>query len=126
MSGHEPPRPIPVVLVVDDHDDTREMYTTFLSSMGLEILEATTCAEALAAMPARAIDVVVLDRRLPDGDGADVARALKADARTQAVAVIVLSGQPASAGHAADVYLLKPVIPDTLYDEIQRLLAGRR
>jgi len=126
MSGHEPPHPTPVVLVVDDHADTREMYATFLGAMGIETLQATTCAEALATMPSRAIDVVVLDRRLPDGDGADVARALKADARTHAVAVIVLSGQPAGDGSAADVYLLKPVIPDTLYDEIQRLLAGRR
>ena len=74
MTGHGPPHPAPVVLVVDDHADTREMYATFLASLGLETVEATTCAEALAAVPSRGIDVVVLDRRLPDGDGADDAR----------------------------------------------------
>ena len=125
MTGHGPPHPAPVVLVVDDHADTREMYATFLASLGLETVEATTCAEALAAVPSRGIDVVVLDRRLPDGDGADVARALKADARTRGIGVIVLSGQPASDASAADTYLMKPVVPDVLYDEIKRLLAGR-
>src|SRR5262245_849591 len=101
MSRLQPDLP-PVVLVVDDHADTREMYATFLTAMGLHIREASSCAEALAALASGAIDAVVLDRRLPDGDGADVVRALRADPRTRSVAAIVLSGHPQGDSTGAD------------------------
>jgi CheY-like chemotaxis protein len=122
MSKSGPPHSTPVVLVVDDHADTREMYTTFLATMGLVTLEATTCAEALARVATAAVDVLVLDRRLPDGDGAEVVRALRADARTRAVPIIILSGHPHEGTTGVDVYLVKPVAPDILYAEITRLL----
>lgn len=119
------PSRTPVVLVVDDHADTREMYTTFLVAMGLATIEATTCAEALARVATARVDVLVLDRRLPDGDGGDVVRALKADPRTRAVPVVVLSGRPQDGAIVSDAYLVKPVVPDLLYEEIRRLLAAR-
>ena len=115
----------PVVLVVDDHDDTRDLYATFLGAMGLATVEATTCAEALARVASAAVDAVVLDRRLPDGDGCDVARALKTDPRTRALPIIVLSGDPSDPTIIADAYLIKPIVPDVLYDELKRLLAAR-
>jgi CheY-like chemotaxis protein len=114
-----------VVLVVDDHDDTRDMYVQFLEAMGLRTVEATTCAEARARTLADGIDAVVLDRRLPDGDGGDVCRALKADPRTRALPVIVLSGRPADESLGADAYLMKPVVPDDLLQLIDRLVPPR-
>jgi CheY-like chemotaxis protein len=111
-----------VVLVVDDHEDTRQMYVQFLEAMGLKAFEATTCAAALAISGKGGIDVVVLDRRLPDGDGADVCRALKSDLRTRNLPVIVLSGRAQDDSIGADAYLVKPVIPDDLLNEIERLV----
>jgi len=99
------------------------MYVEFLEAMGLKTLQATTCAAALASGTKRGIDAIVLDRRLPDGDGGDVCRALKADPRTRAVPVIVLSGREQDRSIGADAYLMKPVIPDDLLREIERLLA---
>jgi two-component system response regulator PilR (NtrC family) len=124
MSNPSSPR-TPVILVVDDHADTREMYATFLGAMGLDTVGAATCAEALACVGRMPIDALVLDRRLPDGDGHDVVRALRSDVRTRELPIIVLSGDPASASINADAYLLKPIVPDILYAELKRLLAAR-
>lgn len=114
-----------VILVVDDHDDTRHMYTQFLDAMGYDTLQAATCAEALALAVRGDINAVVLDRRLPDGDGNTVCRTLKADPRTRALPVIVLSGRERDASVPADVYLVKPVSPDRLVEELERLIAPR-
>ena len=114
-----------VVLVVDDHDDTRQMYAQFLDAMGYETRQAASCEEALRLAASDGIHAVVLDRRLPDGDGNAVCRTLKADPRTRALPVIVLSGREPDASVPADVYLIKPVTPDRLVDEIERLLARR-
>jgi two-component system, OmpR family, phosphate regulon response regulator PhoB len=113
----------PVVLVVDDHADTREMYVEFLGVSGMTAIGARTCAEAL--QHARAgVHALVLDRQLPDGDGADVCRALKSDPATRSIAVIVLSGRASDGSIAADAYLVKPVVPEALVEALERLLAS--
>jgi CheY-like chemotaxis protein len=114
-----------VILVVDDHEDTRQMYVQFLDAMGYETREAASCEEALRLAASDGIHAVVLDRRLPDGDGNSVCRALKADPRTRALPVIVLSGRERDGAIPADAYLVKPVTPDRLVDEIERLLPRR-
>jgi CheY-like chemotaxis protein len=70
-----------VILVVDDHDDTRQMYAQFLDAMGYDTLQAASCEEALRVAGNDGINAVVLDRRLPDGDGNTVCRTLKSDPR---------------------------------------------
>src|SRR5437762_12600075 len=106
---HRPRGRTPVVLVVDDHDDTREMYVQCLEAVGHVPRSATTCADALAQARAGGIDAIILDRRLPDGDGADVCRTLRSDPRTRALPVIVLSGRAQDGPVDADAYLIKPV-----------------
>jgi two-component system OmpR family response regulator len=121
--GSDLPRErVPVVLVVDDHDDTREMYVEYLDAMGVRTVEAKSCAEALAKAKSMAVDAVVLDRKLPDGDGLTVCRTLKSDGATSRLAVIVLSGQAQDGAVDADAYLMKPIDPDLLLREIQRLV----
>jgi CheY-like chemotaxis protein len=115
----------PVVLVVDDHTDTREMYVEFLQASGMSPVGAHTCAEALERARA-GVSAIVLDRRLPDGDGADVCRALKNDPATRSITVVVLSGHAKDDSIAADAYLIKPIIPELLVATLERLLAGGR
>jgi CheY-like chemotaxis protein len=111
-----------VVLLVDDHTDTREMYGEYLKTVGLDTRHATSCQEALAVAMGETVDAVVLDRRLPDGDGEDVCRALRGDPRTRSLPIIVISGKPNEGSVPANVYLMKPVTPDTLVAELSRLL----
>jgi DNA-binding response OmpR family regulator len=116
-------RDVRVVLLVDDHVDTREMYADYLRAMGgFEARHASTCTDAVDIAGRHSIDAVILDRGLPDGDGGEVCRRLRDDPRTREVPIIVLSGRADDGSLAADAYLLKPVVPETLLAELSRLL----
>src|SRR5262245_47184465 len=86
------PRANPLVLVVDDFQDNREMFAEFLSLSGYEVAEASTGVEALA----RAFDlvpyIILMDLSLPELDGWEATRKLKQDPRTSHIPVIALTG----------------------------------
>ena len=114
-----------VVLLVDDHSDTREMYSEYLRAMGLDTRQATSCREAIDVAMAETIDAVVLDRGLPDGDGSEVCRALRSHPHTRHLAIVVISGKPNDGTVTADAYLMKPVTPDRLVSELSRISSLR-
>ena len=100
------------ILVVDDEPAILRFLRAGLGSQGYGVLEASTAAEALAAVRRKAADLVVLDLGLPDRDGLDLIPALRAvDA---AVPIIILSsrdderGKVAALDSGADDYVTKP------------------
>ncbi len=76
------------VLVVDDHPISRLLFERVLEPEGLDVIAAGSIAEAQRLLAVTAPAVVVLDLRLPDGDGLDLARRLKADPSTASCAVV--------------------------------------
>ena len=115
------------VLLVDDCEDSREIYASFLGRNGFEVVEAATGTSGLESAFARRPDVVVLDVDLPDVDGLQALHRLKLDERTREVPVILLSGYQISAPESVvgwDAYLLKPCLPDQLLSEIERVLGS--
>ena len=133
MSRKPSPRPraresAPLILVVDDSADNREMYSAYLKFQGLEVVEAANGAEALERAFEHPPDLVVMDLSLPGVDGWQATRALKADARTKNIPVIAvtghaLAGAPEHAAEAGcDGFLTKPCLPEDLLREIQRML----
>lgn len=102
------------VLVADDNADMRDYLTRLLGSAGYEVTTAVDGQEALSAIRADRPDLVVSDVMMPRLDGLGLVTALRADSRTAAVPVLLLSaraGQEASIEglHAgADDYLVKP------------------
>ena len=69
-SGRGPAKaPAPLILVVDDYADNREMYSAYLKFQGLEVVEAANGAEALERAFERPPDLVVMDLSLPGVDG---------------------------------------------------------
>lgn len=121
---------LPLVLVVDDFADNREMYAEFLSFSGFRVIEASNGREAVEQALARLPDVIVMDLSLPVMDGWEATRRLKGNERTRNIPVIALSGHspsshsgPEDAG--CDAYLTKPCLPDQLVSELRRLLAAR-
>jgi len=118
----------PLILVVDDYADNREMYSAYLKFQGLDVVEAANGAEALERAFERPPDLVVMDLSLPGVDGWQATRALKADARTKSIPVIAvtghaLAGAPEHAAEAGcDGFLTKPCLPEDLLREIQRML----
>ncbi|MGH7090706.1 MAG: response regulator, partial [Stellaceae bacterium] len=100
------------ILVVDDEPAILRFLRAGLGSQGHGVVEASTGAEALAAVRRKAADLVVLDLGLPDRDGLDLIPALRA--ADAAVPIIVLSsrnderGKVAALDRGADDYVTKP------------------
>jgi CheY-like chemotaxis protein len=122
------PTPYLRVLFVDDDSATREGYATYLASFGYDVTTVATGREALELASTWAPNVIVLDLGLPDIDGWEVARQLKAGARTLAIPIIALTGsdlphERVSAMRAGcDRHLGKPCVPADLVDAIERCL----
>src|SRR5262245_56806112 len=83
-------QPKGAVLVVDDFNDGRILLTSVLEAGGYRVLEAATGGETLERMEDDP-DLVVLDVKLPDIDGFEVCRRIKADPRTARTPVIMVS-----------------------------------
>ena len=121
--------PAPLVLIVDDAPDNREAYVEYLRFRGFRTLEAGTGAEAIALARLHQPDVLLLDMRLPDIDGLEVSRLVRADptllqSRIIAVSAAVFPADVAAAlASGCHVFLQKPCLPDALVTEIERLLA---
>ena len=120
--------PQPLILLVDDARDNREGYAEYLLYCGFRIIEAATGEDALEQAQRCRPDVIVLDMRLPDIDGTEVSRRLRA-AGFDRTTIIALSACVARADVGAaiesgcDAFLAKPCLPDALVREIRRLLA---
>jgi two-component system, cell cycle response regulator DivK len=123
----------PLVLVVEDYQDAREMYVAYLQFSGYRVAEATNGEEAIERARALIPDIILMDLALPKMDGWEATRRLKADERTRHIPVVALTGH-ALEGHAdgareagCDAFVTKPCLPDELVAEIKRMLnAGAR
>lgn len=118
---------MPLLLLVEDHDDTRAMYVEFLRD-SFEVMEAADGEEALAAMRDRVPDLVITDLSLPQMDGFELLTHMRLDDALARVPVLCLSGysddahvQRAIAAGAARV-LQKPCLPDRLAEIAVTLL----
>ena len=121
--------PAPLILVVDDFLDNRQMYAEYLAFSGLRVEEAENGHEALEKAFAMLPDLIVMDLSLPGIDGWEATRRLKADPRTKRIPVIALTGH-ALAGHSkgamdagCDAFITKPCLPERLLEEVRKTLA---
>lgn len=103
--------PTPVLLVIEDEDEMRRLLRTTLRAHGYQVVEAATAREGLTQAAGRNPDVILLDLGLPDRDGLEVLRTLRAGS---SVPVIVISARGreaekvAALDGGADDYLTKP------------------
>ena len=118
----------PLILVVDDYPDNRDIYVQFLTYSGLRVEEAENGHQALDKAFELRPDVIVMDLSLPGLDGWEATRRLKGDPRTRDIPVIALTGH-ALAGHSkgaldagCDAFITKPCLPEDLLSEIRRML----
>lgn len=122
----------PLILIVDDMQDIRDLYAEFLANQGFRPELATNGFEALSKATVMGPDVIVMDLNLPELDGWEATRRLKANDLTRAIPVIALTGLSVAQSKAkaleagCDGFLTKPCYPDALADEIRRVLRGWR
>ena len=122
--------PVPAtILFVDDDDANRRLMTWIFRSAGFQILEAGTGAEALHLVREKRPDLVVLDVNLPDVNGFEVCRQIKADPATGRTLVLHVSAVYVNSGDrsaglesGADGYLIKPVEPREMLATARALL----
>ena len=119
----------PLILVVDDYDDAREMYAEYLQFCGFRVAEARNGNEALEQAFTVKPDLILMDLSLPGMDGWEATRQLKADDRTKNIPVVALTGHAlAGASEGAkragcDSFVTKPCLPDDLVVEVRRMLS---
>jgi DNA-binding NtrC family response regulator len=116
------------VLVVDDDELIARAYKRLLEARGYEVVVAPTVASAIGeledSMNGTPYDHVVLDIRLPDGDGENVL--LFAESLPRAPGVVVVAAQAGmdarrfSSLHGRCAYLPKPIVIDTLIEAFER------
>jgi PAS domain S-box-containing protein len=122
-----------VVLHVDDSRVSRHLVTRILHQAGFEVLEAETGKEGLRLMAERRPDLVILDVNLPDMNGFEICRAIRADPASSSIPVLHLSATYTSDASrveglnvGADGYLTHPVVPQVLIATVKSLLRMRR
>jgi two-component system, cell cycle response regulator DivK len=115
----------PLALVVDDSDDTRELYALVLRLEGFVVEEARDGQEALHKAGELLPDIIITDLSMPVMDGWETIRRLKAEERTQHIPIIACSGQDVPGDThdcRADALLPKPCPLDQLLIEVRRLV----
>ena len=118
----------PLVLVVDDFIDAREMYAEYFVFSGFRVVEASNGAEAVQKALELTPQVILMDLSMPGMDGWEATRRLKADRRTKDIPVIALTGHALTGFSESaklagcDAFVTKPCLPDTLVEEVRRVL----
>jgi DNA-binding response OmpR family regulator len=119
------------VLVVDDHPEVRAWIRGHLAPR-YRVLEAANGREALATARRGTPDLVVSDVMMPEMDGYDLVRALRADPELEAVPVVLLTARGSDESRieglrrGADVYLTKPFSSQVLVTQVDSLIAQRQ
>ena len=116
------------LLLIDDDARLAQMVGDYLRGHGFEVEVAGTLAAGRQRIAARVFDALILDLMLPDGDGLDLTRELRADLRTRRLPLLMLTarGEPmdriVGLEIGADDYLPKPFEPRELLARVKALL----
>jgi CheY-like chemotaxis protein len=120
----------PLVLVVDDFADARELYAESFRMVGYRVAEAASGSEAVEKARALAPSAILMDLSLPGMDGWEATRQLKADGRTRHIPVVALTGHALShtteRAHAVgcECLLIKPALPDQVVAAVRAVITG--
>jgi two-component system cell cycle response regulator DivK len=121
----------PLVLLVDDSEENRALYSEHLVESGFRVNTAVDGLDALDKVAGSLPDVIVMDLSMPDMDGWEAIHRLRDDPAARGIPVVVISGNlygvdgtgPEEGG--CDAYLSKPFPLDDLVAVLHKLLATR-
>ena len=116
------------ILIVDDERDIVKALMIRLQSNGYDVIAAFDGAQGLFMANKEIPDLVILDIRMPAGDGFSVGGILRQSDRTHRIPIIFLTGSPETnaeeraMGLGARFYIKKPYDPEELLDAVKRAL----
>ncbi len=119
----EEPIAAPLVLVIEDDADAREMYQVLLDGSGFRVVSASNGLDGIDRARALHPQLILMDLSLPAVDGLEASRRLKAEAATRDIPIVALSGNPIDDPGGQRMFvatLLKPCLPDDLLAEVRR------
>jgi len=122
------------ILIVDDDPDLVEAVSSILESKGYDVVAAYGGVEGLEKARTERPDLIVLDVMMPDKDGYQVCKELKADPECRSIPILLLTAvvskisttrytQQMGMETEADDYIDKPVEPEVLVQRIEALLS---
>ena len=123
MAAHQP-----LILIVDDNLDAREMYGMYLAHSGFRWVEAVNGQDAITQTATERPALILMDATMPSMDGWEATRLLKKDPFTKGIPLVMLTAhafqehRDKALEAGADGFLAKPVLPDDLVREIRRVL----
>jgi two-component system, cell cycle response regulator DivK len=120
-SGHR-------LLLVEDNEDNRTIYSTLLRHLGYDVIEAQNGVQAIELARSERPDLVLMDISIPEMDGWEATRILRGDPVTKDIPIVALTAHALEDDRerAAEVgfssYLAKPIEPRAVLAEVRRLI----
>jgi CheY-like chemotaxis protein len=117
-----------LILIVEDHEDTRTLYEDHLRMAGYQVIGASDGNQAIKLALARHPDAIVMDLAMPGLDGWEAIRLLRAYGPTRGVPILAVSArdddvsQVRAYAAGCDVFLPKPCTPENLNNAVRRFL----
>lgn len=118
------------VMIVDDHEAMRVLLARVFTKAGVaRVRDASSAAEALAALQTQPATLILADQNMPAMDGTAFVSAVRADPKLSAARIVIISGkssrehEAAARAAGADMVLVKPVAPSELLAAINSLFA---
>ena len=111
------------ILVVDDEQSVRSLVSLSLEGPDCKVETFGDGRDALESLTAEYPDLILLDVGLPGMSGDEVLRRLRADQRTAAIPVVMLTGLEPPEGSEPDGVVLKPFTPASLRESIETWLS---
>jgi two-component system cell cycle response regulator DivK len=122
----------PLVLIVEDHEETRMAWTEYFEQIGFRVAGAADGNAAVAAALLYLPDAIVMDLTMPLLDGWEATRLLKSYMGTRRIPIVACSAYGYAGGKkraleaGCSTFVPKPCRPDELAETVERLLAASR
>jgi len=118
----------PLVLIIDGHDDTRDLYIEALSRLRFEVTAVDDDAHAYEHAWELRPDIIVTELTLPQSNAWQLLHRVKSDPRTRGIPVVVVTGDAApevrerAEREGCAAFFVKPCLPDELAIELRQLI----
>ena len=116
------------VLLVEDNEDNRIVYSTILQHFGYRVMEALNGEEGIAKARTEQPDLILMDISIPVIDGWEATQVLKRDPKSRRIPIIALTAHALASDRekamevGCDSYLAKPCEPKTVVSEVERFI----